>query len=79
MPFNECFYLNYGTGGYILGIFVILIIIGLVFLIFHKNQDLTLIKQKNVNETSPENILKVRLAKGEITLKEYKKLLDKIK
>ncbi|HMA69271.1 MAG TPA: SHOCT domain-containing protein [Candidatus Mcinerneyibacterium sp.] len=67
---NGCF-LGYGLGGNIVGIILIVGILAVLgFVLFNKKESLVKVKS---NE-SPIDILNKRLASGEITEEEYKKI-----
>lgn len=70
----------YGMGGWILiaigGLLVLIIFIGLIIWAVSKGRSPTGMRYE---EETPEEVLKRRYAKGEISQKEYKEMLSEIK
>lgn len=68
---NGCTFFGYGIGGNIVGIVLVVGILAVLgFILFNKKDSLVKVKS---NE-SPIDILNKRLASGEITEEEYKKI-----
>jgi len=79
MPYQGCNFLNFGFGNYLISYFILAILVVSSLLILKKSNLLKHIKQKARENTNPVDILKERLAKGEITKEEFNNLIDKIK